>query len=158
MGLIFHGFNASRPTEQTLQEEIRALKADYQRQQTLLLKERATVASTAGNFNSRQNSHQRVTAAYTSLKRGCMMRDMQSMVSDHEVGMTAGSVAHVEKTTQLADDVSTIHDTSLDTGVAQMVLTSVDAAPLYCTAEDSRWLLDQLQHDIKQHPFDVWTS
>ena len=86
------------------------------------------------------------------------MRDMQSMVSDHEVGMTAGSVAHVEKTTQLADDVSTIHDTSLDTGVIQGVLTAADAELLYCTAEDNQWLVDQLQHDIAQHPYNIWSK
>ena len=83
MGLIFHGLNVSRPTEQALHEEIRALKADAQRQQMVLLQARVTAASSAACWNTRQAQHQCVSAVYAALKRGCMMRDMQAMVSDY---------------------------------------------------------------------------
>ena len=83
IGLIFHGFSASRPTKQDLLEESRALKADAQRQQMVLLQARVTAASSAACWNTRQAQHQCVSAVYAALKRGCMMRDMQAMVSDY---------------------------------------------------------------------------
>ena len=98
----------------------------------------------------------RIIAAYTALKRSNMMRDMQAMVNDYlQEGMTAGSQAYTDKAAQLANDVTSIHDMLLDTGIIKGILTFADAELHNCIAADSQWLLNQLQHDITKHKYNV---
>ena len=33
-----------------------------------------------------------------------------------------------------------------------------DATPLYNNAADDQWIMDQLQHDIMQHSYNVWSK
>ena len=136
MGVIFHGFSASRPTELALQEDNWALKADNQRQRTLLFQARATAASSSACWNIGHAQHWRTLAAFTASKRGCMMRDMQAMVNDYlEEHLVVGSVANIQKAALLVEDVSSVYDTSMDKGMEQGVLTIADAERLYCAAD-----------------------
>ena len=94
-----------------------------QTQLAALLQSRATVEATAVAFNTRQNSHMRVIAAYSALKRTGMIKDMQAMVKDYlEEGMEIGSEAYINKSTQLAYDVTVIQNMALDTGIVAGVL------------------------------------
>ena len=153
---LLNSVAAARPSELAMQEKLRTAQEEIQRLQTRLAQSNASLQATAKRFNDSQNSHMKVSTAY---KRALMVRDMQAMVGDYLTEeTTADYEVNKTKTRQLTEDVASLHDRAMAEGVGIDGISNEDAVLLYCTDADKQWLIDQLQHDITQHQFDIWAQ
>ena len=148
VGQILHGFNATKPSEQALQQEIQSLR-------TQLLVARSEQASTQCALAKFEAGQQYTQAAITSLRRGCMVRDMHNMSGDfmHEEGMT-GFAGYEARAAELVDVVASMHDQTVDNGVAQDMQTTESAESLYSTTADCKWLRGLLNTST----YDIWQN
>ena len=122
-----------------------------------MAKSNASLEALATRFNDQQSTNARYAFAYTAAKRGILMRDMQAMVGDYlSEGATDEDVATSKA--RLTQDVTNLHDTTVSFGIIKDVLVLDDAGQLYCNDTDAQWLMDQLQHDITQHQYDIWSK
>ena len=151
---ILNSVAATRPSEFAMQEKLRAAQEESQRLQTRLSLTNASLEALAKRFNDQHDTASRHAAAYTAIKRGLMMRDMQAMVGDYLTDDTSGDMeANKER---LAHDVINIFNTALADGVLADTLKFLDTTSLICNDADHKWLMDQLQHDIAQHQCNIW--
>ena len=122
-----------------MQKEIRALQAQLLQAQT--------------SFDHCHIALLHAAKANIALRRGCMIRDVQARSADflQEQAMT-GSAGYERKVTELVDTVANTHNTMIDDGIAQNVLTDTTAEYQYCSDKDRQWLRDNL-HAM---PFNAW--
>ena len=139
-----------------MQEKLRAAQEENQRLQTRLSLANASLEALAKRFNDHQDTSSRYTAAYTALKRGVMMRDMQAMVGDYLTDENIPSGDMEANKERLAHDVADIFNTALADGVLADTLNFWDTTTLICNDADHKWPMDQLQHDIAQHQYNIW--
>ena len=59
---------------------------------------------------------------------------------------------------RLTHDVADLFNTALADGVLNNTLRIPDTTSLISNDADNKWLMDQLQHDIAQHPYNIWLS
>ena len=156
MGLMMHSFNAARPTELALQEEIRQLKADAKSQATQHFQTRATLASTSQALASCRAELRETSLANGALKRGCMVRDLRAMATDYmqEQAMT-GYAGYQQRSSELIEEVTALHNTMVEDGIAQEVLTPAASVHLFSTVADSVWLQEQMT--TSDQPYNVWS-
>ena len=156
---LLNSVAASRPSELALQERLRSSQEEVHRLQAVIIKTNTALQRTADQCNNQQETHMRIVAAYTALKRYDIMSNMQAMIGDYlpaETTATAEDIAIKQK--QLVQDVTELHDTNLAAGLTADVIRQEDAALLYCTDADKQWFIDQLQHDITLNQFNIWAQ
>ena len=156
MGLMMHSFNAARPTELALQDEIRQLKADAKSQATQLFQARSTAASDSHIIANCRAELQQTSLAIGALKRGCMVRDLLAMAPDYmkEQAMT-GYEGYKLRSAALIKIVTAMHDSMVEDGIVQEVMTSEGSVNLYSTAADRIWLQEQMA--VSDQPYNVWS-
>ena len=150
---ILNSVAATRPSEFAMQEKLRVAQEENQRLQTRLSQANASLEALAKRFNEQQDTASRYAAAYTAIKRGLMMRDMQAMAGDYLTGEDIEA-----NKARITHDVTDLFNTAVADGVVYDVLQLDDTTPLFSNDADNRWLMEQLQHDIANHPYNIWTK
>ena len=90
-----------------------------------------------------------------------MMRDLQAMCSDYmEVQAMTGSAGYMQgaRAAELVEVIASMHDSVMDNGIAQGVLTAAKVTSLYCSTADRQWLRDQISVDTLSRPYNVWSK
>ena len=160
---LLQHINAGRPTEQSLQADIRRLQAENRALQALqpanrLLKEEIhSLQAELAQSRLEVDSIPRLVETYTAIKRGNMMHDLLSLHKDFlPPDLTAGSVAYKTQTKDLVDVVTAMQDSYLKEGIACSTLTEDDAKPLYTFDSDKDWLMEQLDNDVLGSTYNIW--
>ena len=55
-------------------------------------------------------------------------------------------------------DVTELFNTAVIDGFLNNIIQLDDTASLYSNDADSTWLMEQLQHDIAHHPYNIWSK
>ena len=153
---ILNSVAATRPSELAMQEKLRTAQEEIQRLQTLLSLANASLEALAKKFNNHQDTATRYAAAFTALKRGVMMRDMQAMAGDYLTNENITSQDIETNKARLTHDVAELHDKAIADGVVEEILTCDDELPLSSNAADIQWLKNQPEFDISQHQYNIW--
>ena len=61
-------------------------------------------------------------------------------------------------THDVADLFNTARARALADGVLDNTLRILDTTSLISNDADNKWLMDQLQHDITQHQYNIWSK
>ena len=155
---ILNSVAATRPNEFAMQDKLRAAQEENQRLQTRLSRANASLEALAKRFNDQQETASRYAAAYTAIKRGLMMRDMQAMAVDYLTGENITSEDMEANKARMTHDVTDLFNTAVADGVVDNILKFDDTTPLFSNDADNKWLMDQLQHDIAKHPYNIWSK